>query len=62
MQLKYDNIKTVLDTLETAKKVVQMHLETMQKAHTSLIAKNEKLERELYTKQQLMVSVDDSNR
>lgn len=33
----------------------------MQVAHTDLIASNERLQREVYTKKQLLVSVGDSN-
>jgi len=56
MTLKYENQTTISSTLESAKTKISHQFQEIQKEHTVLIAENERLQREIYTKEQLLIS------
>jgi len=51
MTLKYENQTTISSTLESAKTKISHQFQEIQKEHTVLIAENERLQREIYTKE-----------
>ena len=54
--MQLENQKTVSATLESTKTEINKQLSEMQAEHVELVAENERLKRELFTKESLLQS------
>ena len=61
MTLKYENQKTVAESLENIKQSLQKSHAEMQQAHTRIQTENEKHKRTIYTKEKLLEAQEVSN-
>lgn len=61
MTLKYENQRTVAESLENIKTSLQRSHTDIQKQQTAMCTENEKLKRQVYTKEKLLEAQEDSN-
>lgn len=61
MTLKYENQKTVAESLENIKNSLQRSQTDMQKQQTVTSTENEKLKRQVFTKEKLLEAQEESN-
>jgi len=62
MTLKYENQRTIAESLESIKQSLQKSNYEMQKQQTIIQTENEKLKRQVFTKEKLLEAQDESNR